>query len=320
MGSRKWVLAPLLTVLLTASWAMAQPDVPDLPDVAEPEVQMDDVELEGPIVPQERGTADFQVSVGCEPTEVPGTITQLLIQPEDAPPWAFVRFAPAILQWEAESGDCPATEAPFEGTVRASVRPTGDAPAYEQAQATILATVEKISPGTGENRSYGPYEAGLSFSTGYLHQQNVVFDRQSEAAGHNETIRFEGEVRSQSNHEASYRIEVADTTPATETTVEPSTLVLEPDESGAFAVETRLADPEADAGEQVEIEVTVTGEPTHPEGGEGGSSTVSLQADFQAPETREGDGQDLPAPGAAWLAAVACLAALVLRRPGTRDR
>lgn len=304
MGTRAGLLLGVIVLLMAGVGAQAQ-------EPTEPEVEITDVVFEEPIVPLAApGQAEMDVRVGCDAQETPQTVTQAIMSTEQAPEWANFIVSPALLQWQTEAGDCPSTEPPFEGTAQAFVSLTGEAPAYEETTFPITAMVEKVPPVGDQNRTYGPYEANVTLTPGYYHQHDVQVDEKIQEVAHNATARFEGTVDNLANHETSYTFSTNETDLETNVSLEPAELVLEAGQTGTFAVEVALANPEADGGQPVAIRLSLEGETTHPEGGDGGSSEVPLLAEFQQPPSET---DNMPAPSLAASMALVALAAFLAR-------
>lgn len=261
-----------------------------------PPVEIEDVELPGLVKPLgDPGTTELEVRVGCELHELPDTDTVARLSANRTPGWANLIIAPSTLTWKTAPGDCPSNGTPFQRNVTVSVSADQGAPAYEPTQIPLEASVEKQPPAETESRTYGPYQGNVSLTPGYFHLHNVRLDVKIQEVGPNETARFEGAIDSMANHETEYRFAPRDVPEGVQATVQPESLVLAPNETGAFAVEVRVLEPSSFSSETTSVPVAIEGHSTHPKGGETGESQISVLAKFTpgTPDPRD----SLPVPG-----------------------
>jgi hypothetical protein len=306
--ARGVLLAVLLGCLLTVPTGLAQQPTP------EPTVEIEDATFAEPIAPRtEQAKTTFDVKVGCDAEDAPNTTTRLVLDPSPAPSWALVNFDPPIPSWQTELGDCPAPEPPYQATVTALATLSGEAPAFEETTFPLEATVQKIGP-NGDQRTYGPYEANVTLTPAYAHDQSLTVDEAPDEVAHDGTGTFTLTVSNQGNGEARFQAEADATDPATEVTLGSEELVLGAGEQDRLEGDVALADPAITEDVTVELAIEVTGAPTNPDAEGTGTDTASLEVLFTAPEEAEGGGEEssgIPAPG---LASVLAAVGLALAR------
>lgn len=302
-GSPRWIL--LAALVLLACGATAQEVDPA------PPVEIEDVEIPDLVVPlDEPGQQTVTVRVGCEAHEVPNTETRASLNATDVPKWANVIVSPSTLNWLTSPEHCPSTGMPFEGTVQLSVATTQDAPAYQEQAFALEADVVKKPPAEAEARTYGPYRGNVSFTPGYFHQHNVRVDEKIKQADPGQTLAFEGTIHSFANHETAFTLEAVEEPEGFAVSYDPERLVLDPQETGLFAVEVAPRDGSQPPDDTVSVKTQIHGASTHELGGETGTSQVSMLAKFQAdrPDPRD----QVPVPAASTAASLAALAAVAL--------
>lgn len=303
-----WRIAGLaLLAVLAGSAATAGAQVDPAPPV-----EVEDVELPGLVEPLSQSTAtEMEVRVGCEVQEVPETETTARLSANRTPDWANAIISPSTLTWKTAPGDCPSSELPFRKNVTVAVSADQDAPGYEPTQAPIEVTVEKTPPAEDQTRSYGPHRGNLSFTPGYFHLHNVRLDTKIEQVAPNETARFEGTVDNHANYETEYRLTPQEVPDGIQARVEPNSLVLTSNETGDFAVEVEAANASLTNPKTASVPIEVQGNSTHPDGGEGGKSQVSVLAEFTASPPDPRDSLPVPALGPVLLTFLSAAAARV---------
>lgn len=305
MGPR--VLAAVIVGVLLLAPGTAQS-----PETA-PTVEVEDATFPGLVVPlEDEPETEIQVRVGCEAGEPPGTITELRLR-AGVPGWANVIVTPSSMTWQTAPGDCPSTEPPFRGNATVMVSLTQNAPAYETTALGLEATVVKQPAGEAANRTYGPHQANVSLTPGYFHLHDARFLRSSAQVGPWGQASLEGTVESFANHETRFTVAAGETPEDLAVAIEPAALTLAPNETGSFDVHVEAEGLSLVDSRIVELPVTVEGESTHPDGGEGGTSvkTLLVQLEPLSPDLR-----DVPSLGPALAAAATALVALLHRRGG----
>ncbi len=278
-----------------------------------PPVEIAPAVVDGYVEPlAEWRNATFEVRVGCEGQEVPDTRTKIEFRVEEEPPGTQVSLSHTSLAWRSQAGDCPSEEPPFAGTATASVAVSWEAPGFQEQTVPLEATVTKRGdPPLNEPRTYGPYNATLTFTPGYYHEHGVDVQGTQEAGRDGVSV-FNVTLDSRSNAEARYTVEAKEVPPWVEVTVEPQTLVLDPGESGAVQVRAeQVGDAQGNA--QATLGFNTTGNTTHPAGGRGGHQAFGVIVDFS--ETDQDTGRSgIPAVGLPWVMVVLVLTAAACRR------
>lgn len=306
----------LILALLVVPTGLAQ-----TPDTSPP-VVFEDTTIQGEIVPLgDPGVAEIPIEIGCDTAENVQTFTTARVTPGKTPEGVNLLITPSSQTWSTAPGDCPAPgETVHTGSVQASVAVNSVVPAYEAVDAPLSMMVTK-APGAAasENRTYGPYEANLTFTPGYFNLYNLRTEEKVQQVRPNQTARFPATIDNMSNHGTVFTMTVTEAPETVNARVEPAELTLEPDGSGSFTVLVDLSlSTSGPVNEVASVEVEVS---SHAKGNPedvGANSSVSTLTKFRRPVT---EASGVPGPSLAPLLAslVAAGAVFACARPSDRS-
>lgn len=308
--ARPWI--PVLGVFLALALFAGSP-VAAQGEREPPPVAIEPAVVDGYVEPLvERRNATFEVRVGCEGQETADTRTKIELQLGEEPPGTQISLSHSSLAWRSEVGDCPSEQTPFVGTATASVAVNRGSPGFQEQTVPLEATVTKRGdPPMNEPRTYGPYNATLTFTPGYYHEHSVDVHGTQEA-GRDGVAVFNVTLESRSNAEARYEIQAEEVPSWVEVTVEPTTLTLDPGESAPVQIRAEQIG-QAQGNAQAILGFNTTGNTTHPAGGGGGYHAFGVIVDFSETERDTGT-SGIPAAGLPWITLVLVLTAAAARR------
>lgn len=266
--------AVLLAVLVAAAGAAQEEREP-------PEVEVEASPIEGYVEPLEawRETT-VEVRVGCERPEPARTTTEVELSTGKVPKGASVSLNRTALSWMSEPGDCPDDGFPFRANVTASVATEPRAQGFVEQTIPLEATVTKSDEvPSQEPRTYEVDQAPLSFTPGYHHEHTleVPEPQQVDPDG---VATFQLTVESHANAEARYTVHADEVPVGVEVSVESEPLVLDPGEEERVEVRVERVDADAASGRSILV-FNATGQPTHPDGGPGGSETIAVPVELE---------------------------------------
>lgn len=300
-----WTLAIVAVLAVPAAGGQGAPADPG------PSVAFEDRTVEGLVEPLgDPAIVAIDVEVGCDAAEAAGTVTEASLKAGPAPEGVDVLTAPSRLSWIAGEDDCPAPgERPFEGTFEVSLRLTGDVAAFEELRMPLTLNVTKAPPGPGDEtaRSWGPYEANLTFTAGYHDLYNVRAETKVQTPGLYEAARFPLTIDNLGNDETTYEVSVLQAPGDAAVWVQPASLTLPVEGTGTAEV---IVESEALASardETVHVDIEVTGHSTRAPDHTVRPSRVSLTAVFQST-------QESPSPAGLLVPAGFVAAALAASR------
>lgn len=268
-------------VLLAAPLALAQEPGNPLEDP--PPVQFEDQTIPDAIAPLATpGQVAIPIGVGCDGLETPDTTTTATITVATPPASASTTVSPAATHWVSELGDCPSEETIHEGETLLNVRFDDTAPAFEPVTIHLEMMVEKMPPTNESPREYGPFEANVTATPGYLERYEGDIDEPIQGGLADETITFTGSIENLANGETRFDVSIGQAPEDLQVNIEPAEIVLAPFEPGTFDVHVTYQEPAAlEEPSAFDVTLDLVASSTHADGTEGSPSTLSFVAEFE---------------------------------------
>lgn len=181
------------------------------PEDAGPSVRFEDRGLEEVVEPR-GGAVEVEVplEVGCDAAETPGTTTTALVDVVSRSPGVGADVEFTLVTWETEAGDCSTPgERPHETTLNVTVFAGREAPAFSQGEVSLLVNLTKTPPEDEAEleREYGPYQANLTFTTGFYPGYDVDVDEGLRMVAPDETAAFSVTIENEANDELAFEME-----------------------------------------------------------------------------------------------------------------
>lgn len=300
----RWLVLAALVALVALPASQAQgPE-------AEPVVEIEAADIADLIVPLgEPATTTVEVRVGCEAAEIPQTTTTARLSVPDPAGYEDAVISPASLSWVTGPGDCPSLGTPFVANATLSLALTQNAPGFQEQTLPVEVVVEKRLTGEpAPNRTYGPATTAVSYTPGYFNLYNLRLDQKVQQVDAGDGAVFQPIIDNFSNHETRFEAALVEAPDGVAVAIEPEVVVLAPDATGTFEVAVSLDGPISRVVNEVaNVQVSVGSNTTHPAGGEGATSQLSMLVQF-----RRIPGDEIPAVGPGLTAGIAVLAVVAV--------